>query len=391
MILRYPEGPRQKASPLPNWPLHRCNQLLRAARLSILFSTRQSVPWLERSQLAQPQQLCIERSPSFCRQNIKFTRYTKVVVACLVMSACSQGQSLPQPQKQVATLQCGEAGIVQYITWTDGDATNRAINIGSTTWNGTEEGGSMRFFTPDRPSPASPWMNFYQDKAWLYLNYRGNAGWADLFGDQSSRYSRNHPELKTFECRPVNRDDKIVGFWQSSVQPKPWVTISYTGDNSNTFRINACDDSQNKSSCISYIGYWTSDTTFRYQSSESSQVIGQVNVRDDEITLRSGNQTVDTLLRRAETMLCSINGNAAKQATIRVGTLIKMQWSDGPRMTYRPVAPANDPTDNPMLYEDTLGGRWKVDNSLQGARPFLKLVNIDNRNTIDCQPRSERD
>jgi len=318
-------------------------------------------------------------------------RYTHVLVACLLISACGQGQSLPQPQKQIVTLQCGHEWAVQYITQRDGDTINHAIAIGSKIWNGTEGGGSMRFFTPDRPSPSSPWMNFLQDKAWLYLNYTGDGAWADLIGDQSAQYRRNHPELKTFECRAVKRNDKIVGFWESSDQSKRLVDVSYADGGDNAFTIDACDNSLRLSSCSRYKGFWTSDTSFRYQSSKSSQITGQVNVRDDEITLRSGNKTVATLLRRAQDMLCSFNGNAGKQATIRSGTLIKIQWSDGPRMTYRPVAPANDPkdpTNNLVIYNDTLGGRWKVANGLHGARVFLKLVNIDNQNTIDCKLRS---
>ena len=79
-------------------------------------------------------------------------------------------------------------------------------------------------------------------------------------------------------------------------------------------------------------------------------------------------------------MLCSFNGEAPKLATIRDGTLIKIKWSDGPKMTYRPVATAQN-----QIYQNALGGRWKVMNRLQGVDGTLKLENISNQNTI-AQP-----
>ena len=314
-------------------------------------------------------------------------RSLTMIVAGVLVSACSQYQSLPTPQKNISTLQCGEIGTVQYSSWTQGDAMKTSITIGSKTWNGTEEGGSMRFFTPDQPSENSPWMNFYQDKAWLYLNYKGDEGWRDLNGEQSSQYRSTHPELKTIECTPINRDDSIVGYWQSNDTSRPWISISYTGNNNNTFNIEACpnpQDAKGQASCLSQTGTWNNDTTFQYESSNSQEIVGRVNLIDDEITLLSDNQKVDTWVRKAQSMLCSFNGEALKQATIRDGTLIKIKWSDGPKMTYRPVAPTQN-----QIYQDTLGGRWKVMNRLQGIDGTLKLVNVGNKNTIACQPNPE--
>lgn len=77
-----------------------------------------------------------------------------VAVAGLLMQDCCQGQCLPQPQNR--SLHCGQIGTLQYSTWEKGNAIKHAITIGSTTWNSSEDGGNMRFFTPDQPSPMSP-------------------------------------------------------------------------------------------------------------------------------------------------------------------------------------------------------------------------------------------
>jgi len=71
-----------------------------------------------------------------------------ITVAELLINDCGQGQRLPQPQKQIRT--------VHYGSWEEGDAIKHAITIGSTTWNGSEDEGSMPFFTPDQPSPMRP-------------------------------------------------------------------------------------------------------------------------------------------------------------------------------------------------------------------------------------------
>lgn len=49
-------------------------------------------------------------------------------------------------------------------------------------------------------------------------------------------------------------------------------------------------------------------------------------------------------------------------------------------MTDRPVAPTNDPID-----EDSLGGRWKVQNRLQGVDGILRLIHSDSISTTKTQ------
>ncbi len=83
-------------------------------------------------------------------------------------------------------------------------------------------------------------------------------------------------------------------------------------------------------------------------------------------------------------MLCSFNNETPKQATIRVGNQIKIQWSDGPKMSYEPIPPING-----QNYEDALGGRWTVLNRLQGVDRILKLENLSNQNIISCQANSK--
>ena len=311
-------------------------------------------------------------------------RHLSLISAGLLLAACSQLPLVSKPQKYVATLQCGEIGKVQYSTSGAVNDNKHSITIGSKTWSGTEDGGSMRFFTPNQRTTKSPWMSFYQNKAWLYLDYKGSEGWSDLIGDQSSQYRNKNPELQTIECTPINRDDQIVGSWRSNDASRPWITISYTGDNNNTFNIQECDNSTRLAGCSNQTAMWKNDTMFSYQSRNSQKIIGQLDIEKEEITLQSNQNRVGKWIRKATVMLCSFNNETPKQATIRVGNQIKIQWSDGPKMSYEPIPPMNG-----QNYEDALGGRWTVLNRLQGVDRILKLENLSNQNIISCQANSK--
>ena len=89
---------------------------------------------------------------------------------------------------------------------------------GDQRWPGTMSGGSMKFVSPTRQTPDSPWMNFGRNGVWLLTNYVETAGWSEFWAEDASTYRRHYPHFLESSC--VMLSPKALGSVGSSTRDR---------------------------------------------------------------------------------------------------------------------------------------------------------------------------